>query len=85
MVRRLAKESPHTLTTISQGLNITRQGARKHLQVLVESKIISLEPKGRETIIQLNKNTLTKGRSFITELEQQWDNRLLALKKFVEN
>ncbi len=85
MVKRLSEGPPHNLSSVSEGLKITRQGARKHLQVLIDSHIITIETKGRETHIRLDRSTIKEGQAFIAELEKQWDNRLEALRKFVES
>ena len=85
MVRRLSSGNPYTLTSASSELEISRQGARKHLQILAEAKVINLEPKGRETIVRLNRDTLEQGKAFIAELEQRWDKRLAALRRFVDD
>lgn len=84
MVQRLSKQESHTITSVSSDLNITRQGARKHLQILADANIIKFEPKGRDTAVKLLRDTLDEGREFIAELERQWDIRLEALKAFVE-
>jgi DNA-binding transcriptional ArsR family regulator len=85
MVRRLSSGDPHTITTVSSGLNITRQGARKHLQMLADAEVIILEPKGRDTTVLLDRETLEQGRAFIAELELRWDARLEALRRFVDD
>jgi DNA-binding transcriptional ArsR family regulator len=84
IVRRLASGEPHTISSVSSKLNITRQGARKHLQILVDAHVVSLNPKGRDTEVRLLRDTLGKGQAFIEKLERQWDKRLEALRKFVE-
>jgi len=84
MVQRLASGSSHTVGSLSSGLGITRQGARKHLQVLTDAKLIILEPKGRETEVRLQRDSLDTARAFISELERRWDRRLEALRNFVE-
>jgi DNA-binding transcriptional ArsR family regulator len=84
MVRRLASGESYTITTVSHGLNITRQGARKHLQILADAKVVSLTHKGRDTHVQLLRDTLDQGRAFIAELERQWDMRLEALRRYVD-
>lgn len=84
MVRRLARGDKHTISTVSRKLNITRQGSRKHLQILADAKIISLQRKGRNTEVKLLRETLDQGKSFITQLELQWDKRLRMLQKVVE-
>ncbi|MBP7967130.1 helix-turn-helix transcriptional regulator [Candidatus Woesebacteria bacterium] len=84
MVRRLASGQAHTLSSVSQNLKITRQGARKHLQILADAHIIALKQKGRTTEVRLLRDTLDQGRSFIASLEKAWDTRLQNLKRIVE-
>jgi len=84
MVRRLANQSG-TLSFVSQNLGISRQAARKHIQVLSDANLVSLAPRGRETIITLEKQTVADAHRFIREIEAQWDRRLAALKAHVES
>lgn len=84
IVQRLSTGAFHTITTVSQGLKMSRQGIRKHLQILAEARIIRLEPKGRDTRVQLEEQTLEQAKAYITEIELQWDKRLDALRDFVE-
>lgn len=84
MVRRLAPGRPRTIAGVSEGLGITRQGARKHLQVLVDARLVWLQPKGRDVFVHLEPNQLEQARAFIADLERQWDVRLEALRRFVE-
>jgi len=85
MVTRLSSGAPHTITSVSSGLEISRQGARKHLQILADAKVITLEAKGRDTNVYIDRNTLDQGKAFITELELRWDKRLEALRHFVDD
>lgn len=84
MVHRLTDGSSYTISTVSSELGITRQGARKHLQVLVEANVITLQPQGRDVLVRLEMGTLDDAAAFIAELEKRWDRRLDALKRFVE-
>ncbi|WP_226665052.1 ArsR/SmtB family transcription factor [Microbulbifer aggregans] len=84
IVRRLAAGAPATIGELSKNLGISRQGARKQLQVLVSANVVHLVPKGRETQVVLDPATLQQAREFISGLEFQWDQRLEALKAFVE-
>lgn len=85
IVMRLAKGSPTTIGQLSKNLGVSRQGARKQLQVLVSANVVHLVPQGRETQVMLDAATLQIARKFIAKLESQWDQRLVALKDFVEN
>jgi DNA-binding transcriptional ArsR family regulator len=84
MVQRLSSGTLYTLSTISSGLPISRQGARKHLQILADARLISFKPQGRETVVSLELEELEKGKAFIVELEKRWDKRLEALRQFVD-
>ncbi len=85
IITRLAHRSPRTIGELSKNLGISRQGARKQLQVLVSAQLVKLQSEGRETQVQLNTVQLKTAREFIIKLEQQWDRRLHALKHFVED
>jgi DNA-binding transcriptional ArsR family regulator len=84
MVNRLAQGSTFTLGNISSGLGITRQGARKHLDVLERAEVVFLHKKGTSTEVTLNTKSLMIMKKFISTLEAKWDQRLLALKEFSE-
>ena len=84
MVQRLTRGSRCTITVISEGLGITRQGARKHLQVLADARVVALQPEGRDVLVSLEPESLDQAKLFIAELERRWGARLDALRKFVE-
>jgi len=84
MVQRLSAGLPCTISAVSSDLGISRQGARKHLQVLLDAKMITLEQKGRDVMVQLDRDALYQAKSYIADLERQWDRRLDALRRFVE-
>ena len=84
MVKRLTLARAQTINAVSEGLGITRQGARKHLQVLADAKLVRMDRKGRDVIVQLEAPALEQAKAFISELEKQWDRRLDALRRFVE-
>lgn len=84
IVQRLSTQSVSTIGELSTNLGISRQGARKQLQVLVNANVVQLKQCGRQTEVTLDRNTLQLARNFITNLERQWDDRLNALKQYVE-
>jgi DNA-binding transcriptional ArsR family regulator len=84
IVRRLSSGAPHTISSVSSGLEISRQGVRKHIQILADAKIIRLETKGRDTVVSLDLKELDRGKVFIAELEFRWDKRLQGLRRVVE-
>lgn len=85
IVKRLAGGSSYTIGQLSENLGVTRQGARKQLEVLVGSNLVQLSRQGRETHVVLDTKTLRTAQRFIAKLEAQWDQRLAALKALTED
>lgn len=84
IVKRLSDGSSYTMNNLSKDLGVSRQGARKQIQVLLSAQVIHLKPIGRETLVSLELSSLELARTFISNIEDQWDQRLNALKNFVE-
>lgn len=84
MVERLSRGGSCTITSLSEGLKISRQGARKHIQILEDSNIVILVPQGRTTTVALDRHALEAGKKFIEKLELRWERRLKALRDFVD-
>jgi DNA-binding transcriptional ArsR family regulator len=84
LVKRLSGGTMYTMGDLTQGLGVTRQAARKQLQVLASAKIVQLKPHGREVIVVLDIDSFKQGKDFITNLENKWDKHLMKLKNFVE-
>ncbi len=85
MIQRLSDGSIYTVGGLTEGLGVTRQGARKHLQVLAGVDLVSLHKNGRQIDVRLDPDALAQAKTFITELELRWDHRLQALRHFVES
>jgi len=84
IIKRLIGGSVQTLGNVSRDLGLTRQGIRRQIQVLADAGILELTPEGRKTHVSLNRSALETARIFIAELEEQWERRLQALKRFAE-
>ncbi len=84
MIESLSDGSVQTIGSLIQNTNLTRQGARKQMQVLASAGLIELKPTGREVQVSLNMRELEKGKIFIAKLEAQWDKRLMKLKEISE-
>lgn len=78
---RTATQLSHQL---SQNKEITRQGVTKHLNILVEARLISTGKQGREVYYNLTPKPLTSATQWIAEIETQWDKRLATLRNMVE-
>ena len=84
IIERLSSGSSYTLSSVSRDLGLTRQGARKHLQVLADADLVKMQPVGRNTALTFAPESLKAANSFIEQLERRWDVRLEALREFAE-
>jgi len=85
MIRRQSMQDGATIGDLSEGLGMSRQGARKQLQVLVDARVVRLTQQGRQTVAALEPETLARARAFIAQMERDWDRRLSALKRLLES
>ncbi len=85
IVERLVSQRRQRISQVTRGLGLSRQGARRQLQVLADAQVVSLSPEGRDVWVDLNFESLESAKAFIAKLEIEWDRRLEALKFSIEN
>jgi DNA-binding transcriptional ArsR family regulator len=85
LLLNLAQSSPKTATQFAEEYPITRQGILKHLNILQEAGLVTVEQHGREKRYMLTPEPLSEVDGWIKELSAKWDERLLRLKAFLEN
>ncbi|MFY0545390.1 ArsR/SmtB family transcription factor [Brevibacillus sp. H7] len=76
------KEMP--ITAITECFPISRTAVNKHLHVLSEAGLVSSQKVGRETRYKLQPEPLVELKEWLAFFEQYWDEKLSALKNFVE-
>jgi len=84
IISTLTTNGARTATQLSQNMQITRQGVTKHLNILMDAKLISTGKQGREVYYNLTPKPLTNATQWIADIEAQWDKRLASLRHLVE-
>jgi DNA-binding transcriptional ArsR family regulator len=84
LLAHLAEHSPKTATQLSADFPITRQGILKHLTILENAGLVSVQQHGRDKRYTLCPEPLGKLEDWIKEIGHKWDNRLLRLKAMLE-
>lgn len=84
LLNEIADRGPCRLGSVGKSLPFTRQGIRKHIQLLEEANLIKLEPSGREMRVNLDTDGLRACQDFLKEMEAVWAGRLSKLKAYVE-
>jgi len=77
-------QGPRPIGDIAAEFDVTRPAIAKHLRILEEGGVISVETKGRERINQLNPKALKSAADWLNHFDRFWDDRLAKLKAVVE-
>lgn len=84
ILKLLAKQEM-PIASITESFPITRTAINKHLFVLSEAGLVSSKKVGRETRYRLTPEPLQELNEWLAYFELYWDNKLSALKNFVES
>jgi ArsR family transcriptional regulator, cadmium/lead-responsive transcriptional repressor len=69
---------------LARRVPFSRQAVSKHLVVLEEAGLVSRRKQGREVLYQVEANRLDQATRAMTDLAEQWDRRLGAIKRLAE-
>ncbi len=81
---RLLGEREMPVTVISNHFPMSRTAVSKHLRVLSEAGLVKEQKVGRETRYSLQPEPLLELKQWLSYYERFWENKLAALKCFVE-
>jgi DNA-binding transcriptional ArsR family regulator len=84
VVARLCAGGPQSITRLTTGSGVTRQGITKHLNVLAEAGLVHDARRGRERIWELDTKRLDDASRWLDQISKRWDEALGRLKRFVE-
>ena len=85
MVETLARGGTVTASGLAAQLPITRQAVAKHLSALRGADLVTATRMGRETHYELRPQPLDDAAQWIQTVSAEWDDRLGALRRSVEN
>lgn len=74
-----------SITGLAEGATISRQAITKHLRILEDAGLVRGIRRGRESLFQLEPDSLTKARDALDRISRQWDQALARLKSLVED
>lgn len=84
VVAKLVGGEAQSISRLTDGLKLTRQGVTKHLKVLEDAGIVHGMRVGRETLFKLEPLPIDEARAYLDRVAQQWDDALARLKAFIE-
>ena len=84
LVSRLSDGQTCSISQLTGGLNLTRQGVTKHLRVLEHAGIVCSSRVGRESQFSYVPERIVQVQTYLETVSRQWDDALSRLKTFVE-
>jgi len=73
-----------TIADVAGNFDMTRAAVKKHLTVLSDGGLITVEARGRERINHLNPVGMAPVLSWLEYFDAFWDDKLAALKTAIE-
>ena len=74
-----------SISRLTAGSGMTRQGVTKHLRVLAGAGLVRGRRRGKESLWQLERQRLEAARRSLELISRQWEESLSKLKLFVES
>lgn len=84
IVSRLQDGSEHSISRLTEGLSLTRQGVSRHLRVLEDARLVRSRRVGRETRYHLEGEALDRARGYLARASEQWDAAIGRLTRHLE-
>ncbi|MFZ4663431.1 MAG: ArsR/SmtB family transcription factor [Caldilineaceae bacterium] len=84
LLTNLAESSPKTATQLATEYPITRQAILKHLTILAEAGLVTVQQQGREKRYTLTPEPLIEVEHWVKAISARWETRLLRLKVLLE-
>jgi DNA-binding transcriptional ArsR family regulator len=85
LVTQLSSGEPRSISELTEGSTLTRQGITKHLRILEKAGIVHCVRSGRESRFELNPVPITEVQEYLDRVSKKWDEALSRLKSFVEH
>ncbi len=83
-ILHLLTENALTIAQVAEQFEITRPAIQKHLAILYEAQLITVEKRGRERLNILNLNGFQAVSDWLGYFDQFWDHRLSELRAAIE-
>lgn len=83
LMTRLNQGESRSITQLTVGLGLTRQGITRHLRVMEEAGLVISQRVGRESRYRFNPQTVDHARDYLARVSLQWDEAIQRLQQFL--
>lgn len=84
LVSRLSDGREHSITALTEDVDLTRQAVSKHLLVLQHAGIVDSRRIGRERRFTIRPTALSRAQQYLASVSDQWDASIERLRAAVE-
>lgn len=84
-ILRLLADNEMPIVAIVERFPMSRTAINKHLQVLSDAGLVCSRRMGRETRYKAQPQPLVQVKQWLSFFEQYWDDKLSALKDYMES
>lgn len=77
-------QQPLSLNQVAERFPVTRQAISKHIKILSECGLISIQQQGRERLCEIEVQGLDDVASWLTDFRRQLDERFNRLDKLLD-
>jgi DNA-binding transcriptional ArsR family regulator len=84
LLSRLSDGAPRSISQLTAGLDLTRQGVTKHLRILQDADMVRSRRLGRQNLFVIHPAGLRVARDYLLRASAQWDDVVARLAAFVE-
>lgn len=84
IVARLQEVDALSVSSLCEGMEVSRQAVSKHLKMLADAQLVSVVKSGREMHYSLELKRLEEANAFLVLVGTKWDRALERLKFHVE-
>ena len=83
-ILRLLRDQDMTIAEVSGNFDMTRAAVKKHLTILSDGGLITVNPRGRERVNAINPMGLSPILDWLSFFDAFWDEKLSDLKSAIE-
>ncbi len=83
-ILRLLASNNLTIAEVAENFDMTRAAVKKHLSILSEGNLISVQTSGRSKVNMLNPDGIKRVFDWFSYFDAFWDDRLNTLKSEIE-
>ena len=81
----LLATNSRNLNAVAEKFEVSRPAISKHIRILTECGLVTIKKEVRERFCMISAGKLKEVSDWLRHFEQFWDDKLVSLKKHVEN